>query len=302
MRALAASVFALALAWGFGQVVRDGTYLGQLAFYVPTPVVAVALGGMATIAWARARRRMAAAAAIAGLLPLVFLLAVEHRWTPAVTAPPGAAGLRVVHWNVRRGRDWAGAVPVAVRQRADLYAFSEPPYGGHARDVGDALGDGAPLPVGEVALVARGTLGTPRWLSQGPLQAVLVPWTVDGATWRLLLVDLVSDVRVARHPLLTRLRDLIDAEQPDLVLGDLNAPRRSRALTPPPAGFVHAYDVAGRGWSATWPMPVPLWPIDQCLVGPRLRVTGYRLRGSRASDHRMQVIELAPRYHGTTVP
>jgi hypothetical protein len=30
------------------------------------------------------------------------------------------------------------------------------------------------------------------------MEAVLVPWHVDGATWNLLLVDLPSDVRIAR--------------------------------------------------------------------------------------------------------
>jgi hypothetical protein len=50
---------------------------------------------------------------------------------------------------------------------------------------------------------------------------------------------------------------------------------------------VHAYDVAGSGWSATWPIPLPLWAIDQCLVGPRLQVVVHTALGfRRGSDHR----------------
>jgi endonuclease/exonuclease/phosphatase family metal-dependent hydrolase len=90
---------------------------------------------------------------------------------------------------------------------------------------------------------------------------------------------------------------LAEQHEADVILGDLNAPRRSRALTPPPPGFVHAYDAAGSGWSATWPVPLPLWAIDQCLVGPRLQVVGYRLGFRRGSDHRMQVVDMVPRYH-----
>jgi vancomycin resistance protein VanJ len=302
VRVLGGSALSLAIAWALGQLVRDGSYLGQVAFYVPTPLVAVILLATAALARARGWRRLSAATGLASLLPLAFVLAVEQRWMPrAAAAEPAGGGLRVVHWNVRRGRDWARARPIAIAARADLYAFSEPPYGGRADEVGRALGYGSALPLGELSLVARGRLGAPRWLSWSPLQAVLVPWTVDGVTLRLLLVDFVSDLRVARGPHLLHLRALIDAHRPDLVLGDLNAPRRSRSLHPPPPGFVHAYEAAGRGWSATWPVPVPLWSIDHCLVGPRLGVTRYRLRGNRGSDHRMQVVDLAPRYHGGTL-
>jgi endonuclease/exonuclease/phosphatase family metal-dependent hydrolase len=291
----------LAVTWSFGQIVRDATYAGQLAFYIPAPLVALALSLLALLAWAKGRRRAAIAAGLAALVPSAFVLTVEHRWVRAA-APAAAEGtIRVVHWNVRRGGSWERVVPIAVRENADLYAFSEPPYGGRERDVASALGfEGPPVRVGQVALLARGTLGPPQWLSRDALEVALVPWERDGVAWRVMVVDLLSDLRVARDPWLARLRALVEERQPDLVVGDLNAPRRSRALTPPPAGFVHAYDAAGQGWSATWPMPLPLWSIDHCLVGPRLQVTAYRLRSTDASDHRMQVVALAPRYHGAT--
>jgi len=288
----------LTCVWVFGQVVRDGTLAGQLAFYLPSAAVVAALAGLALLRIAYGHRREAAVLGLLALAPLAWVVAVENRWAPAVAAIPAPAGLRLVHWNVRHGWGWARLAPDAIAARADLYVFSEPPYSARERDVARARGfTGATMHLGEMALVARGTLGKPEWLSHDALQAVLVPWRVDGATWNLLLVDLLSDVRIRRDPLLHRLRLLAEQGKADVILGDLNAPRRSRALTPPPPGFVHAYEAGGSGWSATWPVPLPLWAIDQCLVGPRLQVVRYRLGFRRGSDHRMQVVDVVPRYH-----
>ena len=285
-------------AWGAGQIVRDRTLAGQLAFYLPSAVVCGGLAVLALLRLVHGRRRQAAVWALIALLPLAWVMGVENRWTAAGAASAGMGRLRIVHWNIRHGWGWARIAPDAIAARADLYVFSEPPYAARERDVAKARGfTGATLHLGEMAVIARGKLGKPEWLSHDAMQVILVPWSVDGATWNLLLVDLPSDVRIARDPLLRRVRVLAEQREADVILGDFNAPRRSRALTPPPPGFVHAYDAAGSGWSATWPIPLPLWAIDQCLVGPRLQVVHYRLGFRRGSDHRMQLVDLMPRYH-----
>jgi hypothetical protein len=40
---------------------------------------------------------------------------------------------------------------------------------------------------------------------------------------------------------------------------------------------------------------VPLWAIDQCVVGPRVEALRYELRSTAASDHRLQRLEFRPR-------
>ena len=134
-----------------------------------------------------------------------------------------------------------------------------------------------------------------EWVERGnalQVVAATVPWR--GLRIELLAVNLASSPLKPRAPALARVVELVGERRPDLVIGDFNAPRRSRALTRLPAGWRHAYDEAGWGWSATWPVPVPLLAIDQALVGPRFQVVGYALAGTPWSDHRLQQVELAP--------
>jgi endonuclease/exonuclease/phosphatase family metal-dependent hydrolase len=102
---------------------------------------------------------------------------------------------------------------------------------------------------------------------------------------------MVSSPLVKRDPLLRRVLAAMASEKPDLVLGDFNSPRRSRALDPLPEGFTHAYDAAGRGWAYSWPVPLPVLAIDQTIVGARLEPLAYALHSTIVSDHRMQVLD-----------
>ena len=93
---------------------------------------------------------------------------------------------------------------------------------------------------------------------------------------------------MARDPNLREIVAWIERRQPDVVVGDFNAPRRSRALQPAPEGYAHAYESSGSGWSYTWPSLLPVLAIDQCLIGPRISPGRYRLGTSLLSDHRIQ--------------
>ncbi|KAB2969243.1 MAG: hypothetical protein F9K18_01670 [Thermoanaerobaculia bacterium] len=261
--------------WAAGQVVRDATLPTALVFYLPSPVIAVLL----------------LAVALAALLPAAVALLVETRWRP-VPSPSASATLRVVHWNVSGG--WVGSelqVREIARRRPDLVVLSEAPER-VARRVAPALPGFRHATFGSLTLLAR-ELGEGEWLARDRrLQAVGVRFGWGGESWEVLAVNLGSSLLEPRDPSLRRVVALLGTRRPDLVVGDFNAPRRSRALARLPAGWRHAYDEAGSGWGATWPVPVPLLAIDQALVGPRLRTAGYRLAGTPWSDHRLQLIEL----------
>jgi len=255
-------------------------------------VVAVLLLALAAVA--RWRRRPAWPLAVAALAPAAVALVVENRWSPPPPPPRRVEVFRVVHWNVSGG--WVGAADQAreiARRDPDLVVLSEGPERVARRVLAELPGFRS-RSFGSLSLLGRELEGG-EWLERGSdlqVVAATVPW--HGLRIELLAVNLASSPLRPRAPALARVIELMSARRPDLVIGDFNAPRRSRALGRLPEGWRHAYDEAGWGWSASWPVPVPLLAIDQAMVGPRFRVAGYRLAGTPWSDHRLQQVELAP--------
>ena len=145
-----------------------------------------------------------------------------------------------------------------------------------------------------MAIVARGSLEKGHSLvNTERTKAYTVTWTGRAGSLILVAVNLSSSLSFHRDPGLQALCEGMQRVQPDIVVGDFNAPRRSRALEPLPKGFRHAYDCAGSGWSYTWPVPCPVYAIDQCIVGSRVRPIRYFLVSTLRSDHRAQVMDFA---------
>jgi vancomycin resistance protein VanJ len=294
-RLITTAVTLLFATWFVGQVFRDRIWLTALCFYLPSPLVAFLLAVIALLALWNRQRRMACIIGILALGPLLLLVAVENHWQSP--SPPHDTGrhLRLLHWNVFGGAwGWDKVRQVLRDLKADACVLSEAPGEESLEDLAAELGPGyTVLRQENLAVLARGrlTLGEPLGTRDGRSFSVL--WDVEGTRFSLLVVDLPSSLTIARAPLLEDVRDAIVKRQPDLVVGDFNAPRRSRALSDLPTGHAHAYDLAGSGWSSTWPVPVPLWAIDQCIVGPRLTAHRYELRSTTASDHRLQVLDFS---------
>lgn len=294
---------ALFAIWAIGQTLRDRTLVTAWAFYLPSAVVFGILVLLAAVEGLRRRWRRAAVLVVLMLPPALMMLLLENRWQSrgetvraevATDAADLRADLRVVAWNVAdfpRGVERAAALLRPLDP--DLVLLSEAP-GKPPQELEHRLGGGLRLtPVGSMAIFARGGPLAVEWLArEDELQAAFVRGTFAGRRLGVLAVNVISSPRVPRDPLLERILAMIEARGPDLVLGDFNAPRRSRALARLPAGFRHAYDAAGSGWSATWPAALPLLAIDQTIVGPRLVVRGYSLHTTRISDHRLQLTEL----------
>jgi len=285
------------LLWALGQVARDVTLPTALLFYLPSLAVASLLLLLAGVARWRGRRagRIAAAACI----PLVVGLFVEHHWWPqrAATIATNSAGgaaasLRLLHWNVSGG--WAGLDQVARRiaaEHADLVVLSEASER-VARAVLAARPGESSKTFGTLTVIAP-RIDAADWLIRDrDLQTVAAEVTVGGRSLQLLVVNLASSWKLPRAPALRRVIAATSERHPDLVVGDFNAPRRSWALVRLPDGYRHAYDEAGWGWSASWPVPLPLLSLDHVLVGPRWRATAYRLAGTPWSDHRLQTVDL----------
>jgi endonuclease/exonuclease/phosphatase (EEP) superfamily protein YafD len=281
----------LVAAWLAGQLARDATLPTALLFYLPSLLVALVL--LLLAGSALAARGRALAILLAALPPFVVGVAVEHRWhRPATESRAVGSPLRLLHWNVSGG--WAGLDEIAreiARRHPDLVVLSEAPER-VARRVSEELPELDARTLDALSVFAVG-VGEPEWVERSrelQLVAVTLPWR--GRRLRLLAANLASSPLIPRQPSLARVRAAIVALEPDLVVGDFNAPRRSRVLSRLPAGYRHAYEVAGSGWSASWPEPLPLLSLDHVIVGRAIGVQAYALESVGWSDHRLQLAEL----------
>jgi endonuclease/exonuclease/phosphatase (EEP) superfamily protein YafD len=282
--------------WLVGQVFRDHYHLTGLCLLIPSAVVAVALVAVALVAWLCACRRAALAAALLAIAPIIMILGVENHWRrPQIQAPEGKT-LRLVNWNVWAGQHgWDEIIEQLLDQKADIYVLSEAYADVGVQILLDELGPSYSMErAHSMAVIARGSVIRP---SSPRIRGRAYPFlcSIDGAPVRILVADLPSLPIIYRAPFLKQICFIVEKTKPDLIVGDFNAPRRSLLLSRLPEGYAHAYHLAGKGWSATWPAQLPLWAIDQCIVGPGLQAIRYDLLTSSVSDHRMQVLDFVVR-------
>jgi endonuclease/exonuclease/phosphatase (EEP) superfamily protein YafD len=288
---------ALFLIWLAGQIIRDGTWVTGLLFYLPTPFVFLALFGSALVLWRRSSRRVTMVVLVLAFVPGAFLLGVENSWIRPAVSLTNDTELRLVHWNVFNGRrGWENVESELQKMSADLYVLSDMPERIDQWAISDRIGSGydSITEKGSMAVFARGSLRDGRWLvKSSALNVYVFTWHRRGEKLSIFAVDLAASILIERDPSLKQLVSLIKVHRPDIVVGDFNAPRRSRAICPLPSGFTHAYEAAGSGWSYTWPVPIPVYAIDHCILGERVVPIHYDLRSTLYSDHRQQVLDFS---------
>lgn len=81
--------------------------------------------------------------------------------------------------------------------------------------------------------------------------------------------------------------------EPDLIIGDFNAPAGSWSLRRLVGSMAEAHAEAGVGDPATWPRRRALWHIDLAFVSEAWRVARYDTVDPGITDHRLQVVELS---------
>jgi len=278
--------------WLYGQAVRDSSTWEAVAFYLPSPLLAVSLIASAGIGcWLRHRRRATLYAMLA-VLPAVFVGGVENHWqsdAANIESVPRDQRLRIVHWNVAHGGSrWQRQTQRVRNLDADVVVITEPPAVVRPEDFpGYSL---SRLP--HMLVAVRGTQRQSGTLVPGgALHAFLIECETDAGRLRLMVADMTSRILVPRDPYLRKMMTASTERQADVIVGDLNAPRRSLALTDEGFPFRHAYSVVGVGWGYTWPVPAPVLAIDQCLIGQRVEPLAYRLVSTLESDHRLQCFD-----------
>ena len=291
--------FGVGSVWVVGQSYRDSTWLTSLAFYLPSPCVCLFLilcGGTLHV---RRRRRLAIVLGSLAVIPALWVCGVENRFGHSGVDVVPEETSTLMHWNIRgrriNGDAWSRVLDHAREKAPDLCVMSEVPAFGTVAQLETAFGDEFEgRRFHNMSVVARGSLHGGEWLSRwNGVDAYGLIWESEQGPCRVMVVDLSSTLRLPRDPRLRKICALMESWRADIVVGDFNAPRRSKALSELPSGFVHAYDVAGEGWSYTWPVPCPVYAIDQCIVGRRVRAFDYQLETTWKSDHRLQLLQFS---------
>lgn len=251
-------------------------------------------------------------AAVAGVVVLLFVLALAPRALPGPRPDVDGPRITVMTSNVLTGLGDARAVVALVRaRRVDVLAMEELPAEEVARL--DAAGLRRLLPYRNVdarpgangsGLFSRFPLqkrkpynsidqnGEPRSLVRVPgaqpidLQVVHPPPPIHGwaPIWRHMLAELPRPRR--------------DGDGLRMLIGDFNATldhRRLRDLLGGDHGYVDAADATGQGLHPTWPglrRYPPYITIDHVLVDPRMRADDVSVHTIPRTDHRAVVATL----------
>jgi endonuclease/exonuclease/phosphatase (EEP) superfamily protein YafD len=139
---------------------------------------------------------------------------------------------------------------------------------------------------GEIVSIEEGSLGENSYRS-------LIHARIRDRDLTVLQVDITGFPRVSRRPPLHALTELVGQHRSEclIVLGDFNTPKDSRFIAPLRAEMTNAFEAAGSGYAATWPLPLPVLTLDQIWTTDRLRAVRCEHMISWRSDHRAVVAE-----------
>jgi vancomycin resistance protein VanJ len=286
--ALAACLAPLAVRLAFRDRVPS---LAPLTYATPVCVLA-ALAALAwALAWRLERRAFARwAGALAAALGL-WSVAANVSLHPA--AQPGH--YRGLLWNIEAGkRGWERVAEQVRAEDPDVAAFI---------DVGHKPGIRAPaleraLPDREIygwndalAIAVRGRILHTFYfpLGFGSHAGVARVELAEGRALTIVLVHPRSAPTESRAGVFDALGDVLSPlrGEPLLVMGDFNTPSDSVYFDPIRQEFHSAFETAGMGYAASWPMPLPLLAIDQVWSSDSVAIRSCHLSGSLASDHRL---------------
>ncbi len=289
--------YAATLVFLLGLPVRllgDSIDLFAPIFYATPWAVLMVCGWVAAWFW-RGWRKLALGLAVAALLCAGGWVWTGFRFG---SEGRGKANFRVAFWNCGHP-DWRlrGILPMAVSWQADVACFAESREGALSPRWAEAFSTKRVQALGTEMVLAGpadleiksvGTLG-------GAGEFQLCRAVLAGREVFILLVDFDASPLKSRAPAFKRLTQLVTAyaEKPLIVLGDFNTPTESsyfKALRP---WLTDAFDNAGSGLAATWPMAAPVLSLDHILVNKHLRLVGCEHHTSIYSDHRAVVVDLA---------
>jgi len=281
--------------------------LSTLYYATPLPILTVAA---ALLAW-RWRRGALLKGGFAALALGLAVWTMGTHWGRGRHAPaaspaggvPNEKTVRVLLWNTGRGSIGDdGAIAAEVRNaRADIVVLVETvPW--DEPDVMRRFWREA-CPEYRTSILGGGIVMLSRYPSGEtttadlPLSSITrqVEIDCDGHPLTLLVCDIGSNPLGSRESALTGVAEAAEklAGGAALVLGDFNTPPDSLHFGPLRQSYRNAFETAGSGYLATWPMPVPVLCLDQMWISRSVRPVSCRNLWSLQSDHRPVLAELS---------
>ncbi|MCK4341879.1 MAG: endonuclease/exonuclease/phosphatase family protein [Phycisphaerae bacterium] len=291
-------------------------------YYATPPIVLAGLALLAGLWWLIPRHWKCALPTLAlGLGCLVWAFRVTWFFNPPAT--PGPDSKRVLFWNVAWGAGgWAEIVSEIRARDADIIGLVEsrrkipvstsgkeiilaaqqnesqrmqafwreqlPEY--HVTVFGNGI---SLLSKCDLTQVEEGLLGGNYHTAFGYYAHGEVP--LGNETLHIVVVDVKNMLQQSRVSPLRNLYQLLGTldDQPVLLVGDFNTPTDSVYLRPLRRRFSNAFEFAGHGYAATWPLPVPLLTIDQAWVNEEVHVSRCEFGWPGGSDHRSIEVEVS---------
>lgn len=275
-------------------------------YYATPPIVLTALAATAGVWWLIGRRwRLAVAPLLLATACAVWAYRVTWFHHAASASTPHS--VRVLFWNAAHGTfGWARVTRQIRRRDADIVALVEgtdghtdmaavwrqyfPEYRAFLFDEGITL-----LSRIETKAADFGMLGGDHQYAFG-WYAHCEAATPNGAV-HIVIADFQAIPDRSRYLPVSELQRRLEplAGQPVLLLGDLNMPTDSVFLKPLRASYRSAFESAGDGYAATWPVPVPVLIIDQAWSSEGVEVSRCELGWTWVSDHRPVILDAALR-------
>ncbi len=276
---------------------KDNVLIASTLYYALPLVLIGALFGVAGLLCLRNRRRLTA------MVLLIVALTCVGAWVQAAhygnSCGRTTDGARVLLWNTARGiGGWSRVARTVRGYDADIIGLVEATARPQDRDQfwrEEFPGYQVFIAAGELVVLTRGDILEAEACRIGPASRcarVRIDW--NGRQLDLMLVDVVINPLADRSTLLDYVarRANTTPQIPTVLLGDFNTPVDSVWLSAIRARFDNAFEVAGNGILATWPLPLPVLALDQVWVSDQLGVSCAKIGWSMLSDHRPVFTEI----------
>lgn len=277
--------------------VQDRWFALEALCYATPPAVCAAAAGLLAGRFFRLRRRRAAL--LAGMASVACAAVWFHESFGRHAPRSDPSAIRVLTWNVARGRwGWNAIVGQVCSVRPDVIVLVEAfaPGGGLEKLLQQHLPDFVFTPaIGGLLVGTRGELAESRfgrlepkgWYSRCRI-------AIDGREFLLLAVDVPSSFFISRRGPLASIAALVesDRDKPLIVAGDFNTPPDSVLFGPLRRCARLGFESAGHGYGPTWPNPVPVLAIDQVWATPVCQFLSCSSLWTARSDHRPVLAEI----------